>query len=270
MTPWLNEDILKSWTEAQKRLWDSLCSAIPFQPPAGVEAWRETYLKNLTAWEAAVRQTLAQEALWVQQWVERVAQEKGTPKLMAAWVRQMEEVLQRWVQTQNRWWDEYFAVLRRGGFTHPEQSGAGPTPVAEAGAATESAPAAPALPVAPSEPVVEMAEPAATVPETASGVVAEPKAVVPATELAEATPAIETVASTPDQPDDLKLIAGIGPALEKKLHAQGVLSYRQLAILGDEGIDQLEAAIKAAGRIRRDDWIGQAKAQHFQKYGEQL
>ena len=59
--------------QAQKRLWNSLCSAVPFQPPAGVEAWRETYLKNLDVWEAAVRRTLSQEASWVQRWVEPVS-----------------------------------------------------------------------------------------------------------------------------------------------------------------------------------------------------
>lgn len=224
--PWINENIFKTWTDAQKRLWDSLCSAVPFQPPAGVEAWRETYLKNLATWEAAVRQTLAQEASWVQQWVRRVAEEKGAPELMTTWVRQMEEVLQRWVQTQNQWWDEYFAVLRRGGFAYPERAGAEPVPAAE--------------PAAPSEPVIETAEPA------------------------------PGVAPAPDQPDDLKLIVGIGPALEKKLHAHGILSYRQLAALGDEDIDRLETAIRAAGRVRRDDWIGQAKAQHLQKYGERI
>ncbi len=236
--PWINENIFKTWTDAQKRLWDSLCSAVPFQPPAGVEAWRETYLKNLATWEAAVRQTLAQEASWVQQWVRRVAEEKGAPELMTTWVRQMEEVLQRWVQTQNQWWDEYFAVLRRGGFAYPERAGAEPVPAVEPGAAVKPAPAA--EPAAPSEPVIETAEPA------------------------------PGVAPAPDQPDDLKLIVGIGPALEKKLHAHGILSYRQLAALGDEDIDRLETAIRAAGRVRRDDWIGQAKAQHLQKYGERI
>ena len=59
MTPWINEDIFKSWTQAQKRLWNSLCSAVPFQPPAGVEAWRETYLKKLASGEAAVRWQVA-------------------------------------------------------------------------------------------------------------------------------------------------------------------------------------------------------------------
>ncbi len=260
MKPWINEDIFKSWTEAQKRLWDSLCSAVPFQPPAGVEAWRETYLKNLATWEAAVRKTLAQEASWVRQWVDQVAREKGAPEIMTVWVRQMEEVLQRWVQTQNQWWDEYFTVLRRGsGFANAERAGAKPAPVAEA------APAAPAAPAAANEAAVE---PVAVAPAVEALVETPvPPAAAPAP-----TPVAEALVETPapTQPDDLKLIVGIGPALEKKLRAQGILSYRQLAALDEAGIDRLEAAIKTAGRIRRDDWIGQAKAQHFQKYQEQL
>ena len=270
MKPWINEDIFKSWTEAQKRLWDSLCSAVPFQPPAGVEAWRETYLKNLATWEAAVRKTLSQESSWVRQWVEQVARENGAPEMMTTWVRQMEEVLQRWVQTQNQWWDEYFAVLRRGsGFASAERSGAEPAPVVEPVAVAdplsvvEPVPVAPELTVAPSEPVAEAAEPALV---AANEAVIEPVSVAPMAE----TPTTPAVAPDPTQPDDLKLIVGIGPALEKKLRAHGVLGYRQLAALGEEEIDRLETAIKAAGRIRRDDWIGQAKTQHFQKYGEQI
>lgn len=258
MKPWINEDIFKSWTEAQKRLWDSLCSAVPFQPPAGVEAWLDTYPKNLATWEAAVRKTLAQEASWVRQWVDQVAREKGAPEIMTVWVRQMEEVLQRWVQTQNQWWDEYFAVLRRGsGFASAER--------AEAERASRVAEAAPAAPAAANEAAVEPVA-VAPVAEALVETPATPAAAPAPTPVAEAP--VETPA--PTQPDDLKLIVGIGPALEKKLRAQGILSYRQLAALDEAGIDRIEAAIKTAGRIRRDDWIGQAKAQHFQKYQEQL
>ena len=49
-------------------------------------------------------------------------------------------------------------------------------------------------------------------------------------------------------------------------HSAGSADY---FVLMNE-IDRLETAIKAAGRIRRDDWIGQAKARHLQKYQEQL
>lgn len=268
MKPWINEDIFKSWTQAQKRLWNSLCSAVPFQPPAGVEAWRETYLKNLDVWEAAVRRTLSQEASWVQRWVEQVAQEKGAPELMTAWVRQMEEVLQRWVQTQNQWWDEYFIVLRRGSrFMDPEQAGVGPLSVAQP--RTEGKPDKAIKPVE-----VVRADPPITP--------AEIKPILPVApaefESVTRSPQINMQAETPSatvsaaeiEPDDLKLISGIGPALEKKLRAQGISTFRQLATLTEADIDRLETAIKAMGRIRRDDWIGQAKAQHGQKYQEQI
>lgn len=256
MKPWINEDIFKSWTQAQKRLWNSLCSAVPFQPPAGVEAWRETYLKNLDVWEAAVRRTLSQEASWVQRWVEQVAQEKGAPELMTAWVRQMEEVLQRWVQTQNQWWDEYFMVLRRGSrFMEPEQAGVDSPPIVPP--PTESA----SNPV--SKPDAVEAAPPVVAAEIEPSLISDGP-IATQTEMPAPTVAVER------EPDDLKLISGIGPALEKKLHAQGIRTFRQLAALAEPDIDQLDAAIKAMGRIRRDDWIGQAKAHHEQKYQERI
>ena len=276
MKPWINEDIFKSWTDAQKRLWESLCSAVPFQPPAGVEAWRETYLKNLTTWESAVKKTLEQEVAWVEQWVHRVAQERGTPEMMTAWVRQMEEVLQRWIQTQNQWWEEYFAVLRRGGLAYPDWTSSSASPplvepvatgeprgVAAESSVAEPEPSAVSAPeAAPEPPVVEPISTASEPP------VVEPVAIIPEAALpVEPNPAILPVA---ESPDDLKLITGIGPALEKKLRACGITTYRQLAALSDADIERVEAIIKSFGRIRRDDWIGQAKAQHFKKYQETL
>ena len=276
MKPWINEDIFKSWTDAQKRLWESLCSAVPFQPPAGVEAWRETYLKNLTTWESAVKKTLEQEVAWVEQWVHRVAQERGTPEMMTAWVRQMEEVLQRWIQTQNQWWEEYFAVLRRGGLAYPDWTSSSASPplvepvstgeprgVAAESSVAEPEPSAVSAPeAAPEPPVVEPISTASELP------VVEPVAIIPEVALpVEPNPAILPVA---ESPDDLKLITGIGPALEKKLRACGITTYRQLAALNDADIERVEAIIKSFGRIRRDDWIGQAKAQHFKKYQETL
>jgi len=272
--PWISEEIVKTWTDAQKRLWESLCSAVPFPPPIGVESWRETYLNNLVTWEAAVKKTLAQEVDWVEHWVHQVAEEKEAPEMMTSWVRQMEDVLQRWIQMQNQWWEEYFTVLRRSGF-----GGIGPTAVQE--------PPPPAEPVAPPavtepEPVIVVEAPAETVsavaaeppiepvevaPATEPVMEAEPVAAEPPIEPVEVAPAVDAIA---EPADDLKLIAGIGPALEKKLQACGIVSYRQLAGLTDADIDQLETRIRSFGRIRRDDWIGQAKARHYEKYQEQL
>jgi len=262
--PWMHEDVLKTWTDAQKRLWESLCSAVPLQPPPGVEAWRETYLKNLASWEAAVRRALEQEAGWVEEWVRRVAQEKGTPEMMAAWVRQMEDVLQRWIQTQNQWWSDYFTVLRRGGFAQPEGSSAESLSVT-----VEPTPA----PAAERPPVVELAAVAAAEPSSATepSPTAESVAVATAPPTAVEPPVtIEPPPPVTESADDLKLINGIGPALEKKLNAGGVFTFRDLATLSEADIERIEAAIKFIGRIRREDWIGQARACYLQKYGQSL
>lgn len=60
--------------------------------------------------------------------------------------------------------------------------------------------------------------------------------------------------------DDLTAIRGIGPAIEKKLIARGIQTYAQIAALTDKEIAKLEeSVIKFSGRIKREDWVGQAK-----------
>ncbi|RYC69877.1 MULTISPECIES: hypothetical protein [Spirosoma] len=62
-----------------------------------------------------------------------------------------------------------------------------------------------------------------------------------------------------DEADDLKIIVGIGPFLEKKLHAVGIYTFRQIANFNREDIDQVNDVIEFfPGRIERDNWVGQA------------
>ena len=70
----------------------------------------------------------------------------------------------------------------------------------------------------------------------------------------------KAIAQAPIRQDDLKQISGVGPGLEKKLQDAGITSYAQIAALTDAEIQDLEAnVVKFAGRIKRDDWIGQAQ-----------
>lgn len=62
----------------------------------------------------------------------------------------------------------------------------------------------------------------------------------------------------PEQPDDLKLISGIGPKLEQVLNGLGVWTYSQIASWGREEIAWVDDYLSFKGRIDRDDWIGQA------------
>ena len=60
--------------------------------------------------------------------------------------------------------------------------------------------------------------------------------------------------------DNLKLISGIGPRLEKKLRDAGITSYSQIAALTPAEIANLEEnVVRFAGRIKRDNWISQAQ-----------
>ncbi len=60
--------------------------------------------------------------------------------------------------------------------------------------------------------------------------------------------------------DDLTAIKGLGPKLQTQLHELGVTSFAQIASWDDAEIDRIDAQLgRFQGRIRRDDWVGQAR-----------
>ena len=64
----------------------------------------------------------------------------------------------------------------------------------------------------------------------------------------------------PSQPDDLKLISGVGPVLEKKLNELGIYTYKQVASWKKAEREWVDGYLSFKGRIERDDWVKQAKA----------
>ncbi|WP_271078422.1 hypothetical protein [Aurantiacibacter sp. MUD61] len=78
----------------------------------------------------------------------------------------------------------------------------------------------------------------------------------------EARSAPETPAAPPaeDTGDDLRRIKGLGPKLVTILHENGVTSFAQIAAWDDSDIDRMDAKLgRFQGRIRRDDWVEQAR-----------
>ena len=59
--------------------------------------------------------------------------------------------------------------------------------------------------------------------------------------------------------DDLKRLKGVGPALEKKLHALGVTSFAQIASWTPAEIAEFDEKLSFKGRIDRDGWVEQAR-----------
>ena len=90
---------------------------------------------------------------------------------------------------------------------------------------------------------------------------AAPKAKEPAT--SKATPDTNEnggIEAPLGQPDDLKLIKGVGAVLERRLNDAGIFHFWQIADLRKAQMDALETVLRFPGRMARDNWKAQARA----------
>ena len=74
-----------------------------------------------------------------------------------------------------------------------------------------------------------------------------------------AATAAEPTAASDGTADDLKKIRGVGPGLEKKLHAAGVAAFAQIAAWTDDDVAKMGSLLSFKGRIEREGWVDQAK-----------
>jgi predicted flap endonuclease-1-like 5' DNA nuclease len=66
--------------------------------------------------------------------------------------------------------------------------------------------------------------------------------------------------ATEVEKDDLKMISGIGPFIEARLHAVDIYTFRQISKFTPKDIETINVAIVYfSGRIERDGWVEQAK-----------
>ncbi|MBK7226242.1 MAG: hypothetical protein IPH96_12860 [Saprospiraceae bacterium] len=62
------------------------------------------------------------------------------------------------------------------------------------------------------------------------------------------------------QRDNLQLVVGIGPFIERKMHALNIYTFNQVAKFINKDVEQVTDAIEFfPGRIERDEWIRQCK-----------
>ncbi|WP_415920455.1 50S ribosomal protein L21 [Tateyamaria sp. SN6-1] len=84
-----------------------------------------------------------------------------------------------------------------------------------------------------------------------------PKAEAPKAEEKKAAP--KKAAKADAGADDLKELSGVGPALEKKLHENGVTTFAQIAAWTPEDVADMDEKLSFKGRIEREGWIAQAQ-----------
>ena len=104
------------------------------------------------------------------------------------------------------------------------------------------------------------AEPVAPTPAATSAAPVMPEVVAePVPEVTKSVGKPKLYGAAPDNIDDLKVISGVGPALEKKLNDLGVYRFEQIASWKKADIEWVDDQLKFRGRIERDDWVKQAK-----------
>ena len=127
-------------------------------------------------------------------------------------------------------------------------------------------------PVRPADPRPESAPPADAVPEPAptppakpvvAPAAAAPLAADKAAASVEATPPVAGKPNIPaavGEPDNLRLIKGVGPKLNTLLNGLGVTRFDQIADWKEAEITEVDQYLETfSGRITRDAWIDQAK-----------
>ncbi len=73
------------------------------------------------------------------------------------------------------------------------------------------------------------------------------------------------------QADDLKKINGLGPTFAQTLNKMGTRTFIQIARWKPEDIQKIAKKLDTdPERIKRDNWIADAKKQHYRKYGERV
>lgn len=278
--------IFKNLRTMQDQLWkDSMANFPGSGFPRGMDEWQQKTLENVNSLMGqAVSHSLELQREWLDQWSERASGKKLQPKLFAELSEEARDSSQRWLDNQNRLWDQWLEFLRGAG-------GPGEMPDFQQ---WETA-------------VKESIERQTDLLNDWSGMVNPKKlsgkeagrlsnqieklmqesietqqrlwghwfqglgAFAGAGESAAEAEPVKKKAKTAAKPkkasgksarahDDLKQISGIGPGLEKKLKDAGIHTLHEIAELSDADIGHLEAEIiKFSGRINRDQWVEQAK-----------
>ncbi len=104
------EETFKSWTGAQKKLWDDWLKAVQ---GLGKSQPTEVWEKTVESWQESVKNTLDAQIEWTRLWAESLTTAKGTPKEMVEWAQQGQDMIKRWAETQRQVWESWFEVVKK-------------------------------------------------------------------------------------------------------------------------------------------------------------
>ena len=105
-----SEDMFKTWTEAQKKMWDDWTKAMQgFGKSPSTEAWEKT----VEAWNQTIQRVLDAQVEGARHWAENIATAKGAPQEMTEWAKQGQDIITRCTETQKQLWGHWFEVVKK-------------------------------------------------------------------------------------------------------------------------------------------------------------
>jgi hypothetical protein len=106
-------NLIKMWADTQQRLltnWFDTMRGLGGMPS------QATWYQTVEAWQKSVNETLDVQAEWIRNWTETLASARGTSEELGALLRQGQEQMQRWIDTQRQLWQIWFDIMKNSNF----------------------------------------------------------------------------------------------------------------------------------------------------------
>jgi hypothetical protein len=113
-------NLIKTWADTQQQL---LTNWFDTMRGLGGTPSQATWHQTVEAWQKSVKETLDVQAEWARNWTETLASAKGNPQELRNLLRQGQEQMQRWIDTERRLWQVWFDIVKDINFAMEPRTG---------------------------------------------------------------------------------------------------------------------------------------------------
>ena len=104
------EDMMKAWTDTQKKVWDSYFDTIQgFGKSQSTRMWESTLARG----EEMLKDMLKTQMQGLTAWVDGLSEMEGVPPQMVESARQFQEMSSRWNKTQSELIENWFGMMKK-------------------------------------------------------------------------------------------------------------------------------------------------------------
>ena len=98
-----SEEMLKSWTESQQKMWDSWMKMMT--PTGAQSSMSDLWTQSVEAWEAAIKNAAGTQTEWMKMWLESLEDMPNVPDEVIKMAEQAVEMNRQWVANQEKLWE---------------------------------------------------------------------------------------------------------------------------------------------------------------------